>query len=219
MVNAERFLRGLSMLVGQRRDRVDDWPGMAEKVRGGAAFLAQGASFSYLRARTGMMGPRLFQDAAFGAALEICKWEGFAAAAQDLILIIEGEARPHYAGDRRALPAALVALYEAALALEPPPAHRAGTGWEDMIEEFRPRAAFAVEAPVRPAAEIAVHTGARLMAFAPVEDRIRESDAEMVGNNVAFRFTDFKRRLRAEIDMAAAARALAGRAAELEAAR
>ncbi len=70
-----------------------DWPAAVEAIRAGAAYLAQGASYSYLRARTLLAGPRLFQDADFGFALTICKWEGFGVAAQDLILILEAELR------------------------------------------------------------------------------------------------------------------------------
>ena len=56
------------------------------------------------------------------------------------------------------------------------------------------------------------------MDFAPVDDRIRDSDFEMVANNVAFRFVDYRRRLREQIDIAAAAALLEARAAEARAA-
>ncbi len=69
------------------------WDDAVEAIRGGAAYLAQGSSYSYLRARTLLAGPRLFSDDDFAFALNICKWEGFAVAAQDLILIIEADMR------------------------------------------------------------------------------------------------------------------------------
>ncbi|MDX5362300.1 MAG: esterase, partial [Alphaproteobacteria bacterium] len=81
--------------------RTTDWPSAVEAIRAGAAYLAQGASYSYLRARTLLAGPRLFQDADFGFALDVCKWEAFGVAAQDLILMIEAELRPSLPADAR----------------------------------------------------------------------------------------------------------------------
>ena len=130
-----------SSLLGERRTRAADWPGVAEALRAGAAFLAQGASYSYLRARSGIMGPSLFQDPAFGAALEVCKWEGFGMAAQDLTLMLEADARPLMGRERRGVAAAVGALYRDALALEPLPPHRAAVGWDDLIAAFEARAA------------------------------------------------------------------------------
>ncbi len=206
-------MRIVAKLLGERRPRARDWNGVAEAVRAGAAFLAQGASYSYLRARSGMMGPRLFQDPAFGAALEVCKWEGFGAAAQDLTLMLEADARAHMGPDRRGVAAALSALYRDAVALEPLPPHRAARGWEDLATAFDARAVFAVAAPPKGAADLAATTARRLMDFAPVEDSIRDADYEMVANNVAFRFVDYRRRLRAEVDIVAAAALLETRAA------
>ncbi|MCG6121785.1 MAG: esterase [Microvirga sp.] len=199
-------------LTGVERPRATDWDGATEAIRSGAAYLAQGSVYSYLRARTGMAGPRLFQDEGFAFALDICKWEGFACAAQDLILILEGDLRDRPLGPREGLEDALVALYEAALAREPAPAHRADEGWSDVVAEFRGRLADALAAPPRKAEEISGATARRLMRHAPVEEAIRVSDIGMVLNNVAFRFVDYKRRMREDIDYDAVAGAIAARA-------
>lgn len=211
MVDRAGLSRALASLFGARRRRAGDWEGLAEALRGGAAYLAQGSAFSYLRARSGMMGPRLFQDAGFGAGLEVCKWEAFGAAAQDLILIAETDLRPLLPRDRDGLPDVLAALYREVLGREALPAHRRAGGWDDLIAEFRPRAAFATAGPPMGAAEISLATARRLMAHAPVEAAIRASDAPMVINNVAFRFVDYHRRLRAELDLPALAAVLAAR--------
>ncbi|TVR11508.1 MAG: esterase [Salinarimonadaceae bacterium] len=201
-------------LTGVERTRATDWDGLAEAIRSGAAYLAQGSVYSYLRARTGMAGPRLFQDEGFAFALDICKWEGFACAAQDLILILEGDLRAMDLGPRDRLEESLVALYEAALAREPAPAHRAKQGWSDVIAEFRLRLADALAAPPRKAEDISAATARRLMQHAPVEEAIRVSDIGMVLNNVGFRFVDYKRRMREDIDYPAIAAAIAARASD-----
>lgn len=201
----------LSRLVA-RPQKASAWPQFAEAVRAGAAYLAQGSSYAYLRARAGTWGPRVFTDDAFSAELNRCKWEGFAVAAQDLVLVLEAETRGRFEGDRAGLPAAIEALYADALALEPVPPHRAAVGWNDEKAAFHERAARAVAAPPQSADAISGATAARLLREMPVEDVIRELDRPMVTNNVAFRFIDYQRKLRREIDLAALAAAFAARA-------
>ena len=92
------FLKLLT--VGARKNRIQSLPELEVAVGEGAAFLAQGASYSYIRARSGTMGPKLMQDAGFGAGMERCKWEGFSAIASALILIVETLLEPVGEGDR-----------------------------------------------------------------------------------------------------------------------
>jgi hypothetical protein len=149
----------------------------------GAAYLAQGAGYSYIRARAGLMGPRLMQDAGFGTSMDRCKWEGFAAIAGDLILIVETELRPGGAGTA----AFWRRLYREVLAAQATPAHRAGTGWPDRIAEFDLRLDAHLAQPARGIETLCAHGAEVLLEFAPVEDRIRDFDREMVVNNVKFR--------------------------------
>jgi hypothetical protein len=202
------FLRLLT--IGARKGRVRTLPELAVAIGEGAAFLAQGASYSYVRARSGTMGPRLMQDAGFGAGMERCKWEAFAAIAGDLILIVETELRPHGSG-----PADLWrGLYREVLAAQEMPAHRADTGWADRLAEFD-RALDAHRAlPVRGVEELCAHSAGVLLAFVPVEDAIRDLDREMVLNNVTFRFIGHVDALRRRADWPALASALRPEAAE-----
>lgn len=199
---AMNFLKLLT--IGARKGRVRTLPELATAIGEGAAFLAQGASYSYIRARSGTMGPRLMQDAGFGAGMERCKWEGFAAIAGDLILIVETELRPHGSGTagvwRR--------LYREVLAAQEMPEHRADTGWTDRLAAFD----LALDAhralPARGIEELCEHSAEVLLAFAPVEDAIRDLDREMVVNNVKFRFIDHIDALRRRADWPALAAAI-----------
>lgn len=197
------------IFLGVRRPKAADWEGTAEAIRAGSAFLAQGSIYSYLRARTLLAGPKLFDNDDFIFALEICKWEAFASAAQDLIIILEGDMREMDLGDRSALPDTLVALYEQTLALESVPDHRADSGLHDLVACFRPRIAEALLNPPRTADEISPGTARIIMQHAPVEDPIRVSDLPMVQNNLAFRFVDYKRRMRRDFDYPAIAATIA----------
>ncbi len=202
------FLRLLT--IGARKGRVRTLPELAAAIGEGAAYLAQGASYSYIRARSGTMGPRLMQDAGFGAGMERCKWEGFAAVAGDLILIVETGLRPDAAGTA----AVWRRLYRAVLAAQEMPAHRADTGWTDRLAEFDLALETHRALPARGVEALCAHSAEVLLAFAPVEQAIRDLDREMVLNNVQFRFIDQVDALRRRIDWTALASAIRLEAAE-----
>ena len=203
------FLKLLT--IGVRKGRVRTVSELVVAIGEGAAFLAQGSSYSYIRARSGTMGPRLMQDAEFGAGMERCKWEGFAAIAGALILIVETELRPHGSG------AAIVwqRLYRDVLAAQEMPAHRAGTGWTDRLAEFEMRLEAHLALPARGVEEICEHSAEILLAFAPVEEMIRKVDREMVVNNVQFRFIEYVDALRRRTDWPALAAAISREAEDL----
>ncbi|MFQ5566134.1 MAG: esterase [Paracoccaceae bacterium] len=202
------FLRLLT--IGARRGRVRTLSELAAAIGEGAAYLAQGASYSYIRARSGTMGPRLMQDAAFAAGMERCKWEGFAAIAGDLILIVETELRPHGSGPadvwRR--------LYRAVLEAQEMPAHRAGTGWADRLAEFDLALDRHRALPARGIEALCTRSAEVLLTFAPVERAIRDLDREMVVNNIRFRFIDHVDALRRRADWPALASAIGLETAE-----
>lgn len=191
--------------------RKSDWPSAVEAIRAGAAYLAQGASYSYLKARSLLAGPRLFQNEDFGFALQICKWEAFGVAAQDLILMLEAELRPALPESPERRARGLAALYREVLASESLPEHREETGWDDLVSEFDARLAiYMPAAPLKPDA-ISIATALRLLKHAPIEDSVREADKMMVVNNVAFRFIDYQANLRKTLDLQAFAAELARR--------
>jgi len=188
------FLRLLT--IGARKDPIRTLADLIAAVSGCAAFLAQGAGYSYIRARSGLMGPRLMQDAGFGANMERCKWEGFAAIAGDLVLIVETELRPF-----GAVPAAVWRhAYRAALALQEVPEYRAGTGWDDRIAEFDQHLEAHLAQPARGIEALCEHGAAVLIDCAPVTEEIRALDRSMVINNVKFRCIEQVQQLRQRAD-------------------
>jgi len=193
------------------RKRKSDWASAVEAIRAGAAFLAQGSSYSYLRARTLLAGPRLFQDADFGFALQICKWETFAVAAQDLILIVETEIRDLLPADPQAKAKVLAGFYREVLESESLPEHRADRGWSDAIEEFNVRLDRFMNEPPKKTDAISEATALRLLEHAPIDDSVREADRTMIINNVAFRTIDHLSTLRQKLDFPAIAAEIARR--------
>jgi hypothetical protein len=196
LMNIVKSLLGFMRL----EKKAPEWNAVVIAVAGGSAYLAQGASYSYLRARTLLAGPRLFQDADFGYALQICKWEGFAVAGQDILLMIESELRPQLPADNQRRKRVLMQLYRAVLDSEPIPEHRQETGWDDVVNRFDQRLdAFMAGRPLKPDA-ISTETALCLLKYAPVDDEVRRADKMMVVNNVGFRFIDFQSKLREQFD-------------------
>ena len=104
-----------------------------------ALFLAQKCAIDYVRGKTGLASYALFTEKRFLDALEICRWETFASALSDLLLLVERQLRPHLvAGQEARLCKALGILYRSALDATPPLAHRP-QGWDDVIANLDDR--------------------------------------------------------------------------------
>src|SRR5512134_3180960 len=90
-----------------------------------ASRIAQKCAIDYCRGKTGLASYALFTEKPFLDALDVCRWETFAAVLGDLLIVAEGLLRSHVAAEQRLrLSEAFTALYSAVLAALPPPAHR-----------------------------------------------------------------------------------------------
>lgn len=166
------------------RGKIADPAALAAALSQEAAHVAQSATYNYLRARAGFLGPKLFSEPAFLEALEITRWESYAAALADLTLIAAAAARPW-------LPSGGVAeewreIFRQALSVYPPPVHR-DDGWDGLIAAFAARAAQADAAPPEPPEAVAATAGRTIFAQLPLHPDVRRLDEEMVVNTVRFR--------------------------------
>lgn len=152
-----------------------------------AALIAQKCAIDYCRGKTGLASYALFTEKPFLDALDVCRWETFAAVLGDLLIVAEGLLRSHIAAEqRRPLNEALTALYSAVLAALPPLAHRAH-GWEDTTTSFADRFKTATLGEARQALDVADHSAKRLFDTLPIHSSYRELDEEVVYGAVRFR--------------------------------
>ena len=171
-----------------------------------AALVAQKCAVDYCRGKTGLASYALFTEKPFLDAFDVCRWETFAAVLEDLILLAEGQLRPHVPPAQRSrLSAALLRLHSEVLAAPPAPAHRPG-GWNDAVERVAARLRAASAARPQQARELADHSAKRLFDTLPIHISMRELDEEVVYGAVRFRMIaisqEMQRRFRAS-DVAA----------------
>src|SRR5512134_2425124 len=101
-----------------------------------ASRIAQKCAIDYCRGKTGLASYALFTEKPFLDALDVCRWEAFAAVLSDLLILVEGQLRAQVEFEQRVkLRETLAAMYSSILAALPVPAHRSH-GWDDATELF-----------------------------------------------------------------------------------
>lgn len=165
-----------------------------------AALIAQKCAIDYCRGKTGLASYALFTEKPFLDALDVCRWESFATVLGDLLILVEGQLRPHVpAAQRTPLVEAMVTMFSAALASMPAPAHRAA-GWDDAEASFARRIRAASLEEPKQALDVADYSARRLFDTLPIHASMRELDEEVVFGAVRFRMVavkqEMQRRLR-----------------------
>jgi hypothetical protein len=161
-----------------------------------ASLIAQKCAIDYCRGKTGLASYALFTEKPFLEALDVCRWETFAAVLGDLLIVVEGCLRPHVAAERHAsLLEALNALYSAVLAPLPLPAHRAH-GWDDAMGSFSKRLHAASAGKPQQALDVADHSAQRLFETLPIHISMRQLDEEVVYGAVRFRMIAVSQEMR-----------------------
>jgi len=104
-----------------------------------ALLVAQKCAIDYCRGKTGLASYALFTEEPFLKALDVCRWETFAAVLGDLLILGEGHLRPQAGAERRLLLCdALLRLHADVLDSAAPPPHRT-QGWDDVITALAAR--------------------------------------------------------------------------------
>jgi hypothetical protein len=166
-----------------------------------ASLIAQKCAIDYCRGKTGLASYALFTEKPFLDALDVCRWEAFAAVLGDLFILAEAHLRAHASAAQRPLLAdALVRLHSDIFDAMPAPAHRPG-GWADALASFEARLRAAAQGAAPNALDVADHSAKRLFDTLPIHSSYRELDEEVVYGAVRFRMIavnqDLQRRIAA----------------------
>lgn len=150
-----------------------------------AAFIAQKCTVEYCRARSGLNWDKLFLEEAFREAMEISRWESYAAVLCDVALVVEGHLRPHAQENKHVLAEVMVGIVTRGLVRYPVPFHRPD-GWGDVVDAVTQRLGAAQLAPPKPAYEIGYTAAGRVFETLPIHPRLRGHDRELITNNIRF---------------------------------
>lgn len=188
--------------------RIDNLPALRTFLEQRAALIAQKCAIDYCRGKTGLASYALFTEKAFLDALDVCRWEAYAAVLADLMLIAEGRMRVELLPAQHVrLAEALAALYADSLQALPAPVHRS-EGWSDAVAAFGARVRGAAAGPALQALDVADHSAKRLFDTLPIHARYRKLDEEVVYGAVRFRMIAISQEMQHRFDAAALAKAL-----------
>jgi hypothetical protein len=175
-----------------------------------AAYLAQKCVIDYCRGKAGMFHRALFEERRFQEALDVCRWESFAAALAAAIVLAERllmPAAPAGAPAQR-MSERLRALYPAILGSYPLPAHRGGDSWQREIADFSLNAGARGTLYLSPV-ELADKVARRMFDTLPIHSRMRQLDEEIVFGAVRFQMVGLSDLMRRRFDVDALVRDLA----------
>lgn len=179
----------------QKPRPVADAAALRDFLASEAAFLSQKSTVEYCRARAGLLWQKLFEEADFRHALDICRWGAMAVVLADQVVVTEGFLRPHAAGRDADLAAALTGIFEDILRgyAEVPPEQR--VGWDDLIAEMPARMARVQLGQPHGPAEVAKTAGDRVFELLPIHKTLRGNDREMITNAIRFGMVGFYNKL------------------------
>ncbi len=174
-----------------------------------ASLIAQKTIIGYCNVKTMLPLPELTKEQRFVDALEISRWEAYAAALADLFVVAEGRLRDTVVGREYDLVARLADLHETVLSRYPVPAHRP-EGWTSEGAGLRQRLTTAQLAPPLAMVDVALICAERIFSTLPIHERLREPDKPAVVANVQFMMVGMAHRFDTEIDSAAVTADLLG---------
>jgi hypothetical protein len=198
---AGRFWLELSSRLGTRRDAtpIDSVAKLRNFVGTHSAYVAQKTLYGYVKARMGTRYPRMFEDDAIIASIDIAKQQVFAACLSDLTIYAVATAlhdQPVGDAARRELSQR---CYQAALhEHDVKPSERWSA--QDCIAEFERRIdgtdwRFGARQP-----ENFTHSPGALVRWAPIADELKRFDTEIVENSIKFAWREVREQFRNRID-------------------
>jgi hypothetical protein len=146
-------------------------------IGGEASYVTQKTVVGYCRVKAMQDYEKLLTEAEFRDGQDICRWEGYALALGDVVILVEGYLRPGDPQTRTTVADALAAMYPAILDSHIP-VHR--QTWDDAKAAFAARFALACQSePVRP--DHVVEPTARLIHdLVPIHKRLKREDREVI---------------------------------------
>jgi hypothetical protein len=176
-----------------------------------ASFVAQTSLYGYLRTRTGMRYPELFDDDPFVASINIAKWHLWLDCLSDLAVYAGSRLAQHAPRELARVARMMVATIEQVLAQTGTPAE-AGSEFAAHAARVRNRVARTDWLSVGQHEAAFTESPAGLVRWAPVKDELKQLDEEIVRNSVRFRWQEVRREFAQHLDAQALVDSMPGAA-------
>lgn len=207
LLEGARWVADTASRFSVRRDTapIDTVARLFDFVGTRAALVTQKKLYGYLKERMGMNYPKMFDDDALSASIDIAGKQVFAAALSDLTVhaVAHASAGGALARDPRNRLAA--ACYVAGVAsnfgeeLDP----RTRAAW---LSDFERRLDGTIWDNVAAGANAFDESPKALFKWAPIADELKNLDREIVENSMRFAWNEIREDLRSRLDPAAIAR-------------
>ena len=203
---AGAFLRGAAGLLWTRRDTapIDSVAALADFVTTRSTYIAQKTLYDYVKTRMGIRYPAMFEDKNIIASLNIAKMHVFAACLSDLTIyavatVLHGRPVGNDARQEMARRCYAAGLRETAAGAP------AEFSVQDYIDEFDRRLAETdwQRGALQP--ENFTNSPRALLRWAPIADKLKNFDGEIIENSVKFAWRDIREQFRKRIDADAVA--------------
>lgn len=182
-----------------RQDRIDDVEKLRDFIDSHASHVAQTSLYGYLKARAGTRFPDLFENEEFLVSINHAKWQVWAATLSDLTVFSGGLVRRRSnAGNDEVNRLMDWIIGEIVARTGTPP--DSGPDFSASIDNLRARVAICDFSQVSDGEDSFTESPDALVRFAPVIEKYKQLDAEIVRNSVRFRWIEVRRSLRSLLD-------------------
>ena len=179
----------------RRLSPVTDQAALKDFINTRASFVAQTSLYGYLRTRTGMRYPELFDDDPFVVSINIAKWQMWLACLSDLSVYAGGLLMKSPQANEQMV-SALIKDIASEILEETGIPEDAGDQFSSHADHVRQRLALCQWQNVTDDEQPFSHSPQTLFECAPIVDDLKQLDEEIVVNSVRFRWQKVRQDLR-----------------------
>jgi hypothetical protein len=182
-----------------RETRITTRDGLGQFLDSRASHVAQTSLYGYLRTRSGVRFPELFDNEDYVRSIDIAKWYVWLACLSDLSIYAGGLVARRTGASQAEVGRLVAAAVDAILTTTGMP-KGAGGEFLPLAERLRARLESCDWAAVGDDETAFSESPAALIGRAPVIDELKRLDDEIVRNSVRFRWQEVRRDLRRDLD-------------------
>ena len=186
----------------RRLSPVADQAALKDFINTRASFVAQTSLYGYLRTRTGMRYPELFDDDPFIVSINIAKWQIWLACLSDLAVYAGGLLMQHPQASSKVVSNLMQEVVNEILEETGIP-EEAGDKFVNNADHVRHRIVMTNWHSVTDDEGPFSHSPAALVEWAPIVDELKQMDEDIVINSVRFRWQKVRQDLRDALDASA----------------